>query len=85
MFDKVLMMFLYRLIQDRELQLYDGRRLLSHDRYDELVCHLGEERLEQSGVLRIHPAFRVIVLAEPPGKSYIHLLYLSNHSNWAAK
>ena len=28
--------FLYRLIHDRELTLFDGTRLLRHDKYDRL-------------------------------------------------
>ncbi|VVC90828.1 unnamed protein product [Leptidea sinapis] len=58
---------LHRLIHDRELQLHDGTRLLRHDRYDELVASgLTPHDLEQSGVRRIHPAFRIVALAEPP-------------------
>lgn len=60
---------LQRLVHDRELQLYDGRRLLSADRYDALVSELGEAKLVESGILRIHPSFRIIALAEPPGGS----------------
>ncbi|KAI8437077.1 hypothetical protein MSG28_010437 [Choristoneura fumiferana] len=58
---------LHRLVHDRELQLHDGKRLLRHDRYDELVVSGHSEReLQASGVLRIHPAFRIVALAEPP-------------------
>lgn len=59
---------IYRLAYDRELQLYDGRRLLSADRYDALVSELGEAKIIEAGILRIHPSFRIIALAEPPGK-----------------
>ncbi|CAG9103041.1 unnamed protein product [Plutella xylostella] len=56
-----------RLVHDRELQLHDGTRLLRHDRYDELIASgISEQRLEESGVKRIHPAFRIVALAEPP-------------------
>ncbi|XP_075977606.1 von Willebrand factor A domain-containing protein c12.2 [Anticarsia gemmatalis] len=58
---------LHRLVHDRELQLHDGTRLLRHDRYDELVkSGVSEQQLEQNGVRRIHPAFRIVALAEPP-------------------
>ncbi|XP_045536521.1 von Willebrand factor A domain-containing protein 8 [Papilio machaon] len=58
---------LHRLVHDRELQLHDGTRLLRHDRYDELLATgLTREELEDSGVKRIHPAFRMVALAEPP-------------------
>uniref|UniRef100_A0A1B6BXM8 VWFA domain-containing protein n=1 Tax=Clastoptera arizonana TaxID=38151 RepID=A0A1B6BXM8_9HEMI len=57
---------LQRLIHDRELQLYDGHRLIRHDRYDDLAATLGCDKLKESGILRIHPSFRIIALAEPP-------------------
>lgn len=54
-------------MHDRELQLYDGKRLLRHDKYDELLCDgLTADQLDAKGILRIHPSFRVIALAEPP-------------------
>nr|CAD7197515.1 unnamed protein product [Timema douglasi] len=58
----------HRLVHDRELQLHDGQRLIRHDRYDDLKTQhsLSDEQLRQSGVLRIHPSFRMVALAEPP-------------------
>ncbi|XP_050079027.1 von Willebrand factor A domain-containing protein 8 [Anopheles maculipalpis] len=56
---------LHRLVHDRELQLYDGRRLLSHDRYDRLQAAQPDQDLKTRGMLRIHPGFRIIALAEP--------------------
>nr|CAD7437743.1 unnamed protein product [Timema bartmani] len=58
----------HRLVHDRELQLHDGQRLIRHDRYDDLKTqnNLSDEQLRQSGVLRIHPSFRMVALAEPP-------------------
>ncbi|KAI5717390.1 hypothetical protein M8J77_005124 [Diaphorina citri] len=58
---------LQRLVHDRELQLYDGTRLLRHDRYDALL----ESKQGQSipGVLRIHPDFRILATAESPSSS----------------
>ncbi|XP_045483883.1 von Willebrand factor A domain-containing protein 8 [Pieris rapae] len=58
---------LHRLVHDRELQLHDGTRLIRHDRYDELIASgMSPKQLEESGVKRIHPAFRIVALAEPP-------------------
>ncbi|KAL4703226.1 hypothetical protein ACJJTC_012985 [Scirpophaga incertulas] len=58
---------LHRLVHDRELQLHDGTRLLRHDRYEELLASgLSEHHLEGSGIKKIHPAFRIVALAEPP-------------------
>ncbi|RLU26772.1 hypothetical protein DMN91_000569 [Ooceraea biroi] len=59
---------LHRLIHDRELQLHDGKRLVRADRYDEIKKTYGksDEEMRERGVLRIHPAFRLVALAEPP-------------------
>ncbi|XP_034832345.1 von Willebrand factor A domain-containing protein 8 [Maniola hyperantus] len=58
---------LHRLVHDRELQLHDGTRLLRYDRYDDLLASgLTQQELEESNVKRIHPAFRIVALAEPP-------------------
>lgn len=58
---------IFRLIHDREVQLYDGTRLLRHDRYDQLLANGSTvEALNSKGVVRIHPSFRMIALAEPP-------------------
>jgi von Willebrand factor A domain-containing protein 8 len=39
-----------------------------HDRYDEMKekHKMSDEDLASAGVLRIHPSFRMIALAEPP-------------------
>lgn len=57
----------FRLIQDRDLQLHDGTRLLRSDRYDKLAKKLGVDVMDKSNIIRVHPAFRIIALAEPPG------------------
>jgi len=58
---------LRRLIQDRELELLDGTRLLNHDKYDSLMAELHKKQIKpESKVFRIHPAFRIIATAEPP-------------------
>lgn len=59
---------LHRLIHDRELQLFDGTRLLRQDRFEEIVETTGQsaEELKGKGIHPIHPAFRIVALAEPP-------------------
>ncbi|KAF3429906.1 hypothetical protein E2986_02885 [Frieseomelitta varia] len=59
---------LHRLVHDRELQLHDGKRLVRADRYDEIKekHSKSDAELQESGVLRIHPSFRIIALAESP-------------------
>lgn len=60
--------FCCRLIHDRELQLYDGSRLLRADRYDAFKdkSSLSDEDMLAKGLYRIHPSFRIVALAEPP-------------------
>ncbi|XP_039451313.1 von Willebrand factor A domain-containing protein 8 [Culex pipiens pallens] len=61
---------LHRLVHDREMQLYDGRRLMRHDRYDRLLeMGFSNEELTTRGILRIDPAFRIIAMAEPHQKT----------------
>ncbi|XP_037343972.2 von Willebrand factor A domain-containing protein 8 [Pungitius pungitius] len=59
---------LSRLLHDRELDLYDGTRLLRWDRYQTLKEQLqfSDEQLKERSVFPIHPSFRVLALAEPP-------------------
>lgn len=58
---------LHRLIHDREMQLYCGKRLMSQEKYDELLQGgLTVQELEENRVYAIHPAFRIVALAEPP-------------------
>ncbi|ELK10026.1 hypothetical protein PAL_GLEAN10015259 [Pteropus alecto] len=56
------------LIHDRELSLYDGSRLLRKDRYMRLKeeLQMSDEQLQKRSIFPIHPAFRIIALAEPP-------------------
>lgn len=68
---------IFRLVHDREIQLYDGTRLIKHDSYDQLLSN-GQtvEELEKNGIYRIHPSFRIFALAEPPsGKFYSFFLH----------
>lgn len=59
---------LHRLIHDRELQLYDGTRLLQQGRYEEVKNVTGktDDDMNESKIFPIHPSFRIIALAEPP-------------------
>ncbi|XP_047456688.1 von Willebrand factor A domain-containing protein 8 [Mugil cephalus] len=59
---------LSRLLHDRELDLYDGTRLLRWDRYQTLKEELqfSDEQLQERSIFPIHPSFRVLALAEPP-------------------
>eukprot|EP01134_Creolimax_fragrantissima_P006850 CFRG6850T1 len=59
---------LQRLIDDRELSLYDGTRLIRHDRYEHLMKQSGldEKGMSDAGIFAIHPSFRIVALAEPP-------------------
>ncbi|XP_025833550.1 von Willebrand factor A domain-containing protein 8 [Agrilus planipennis] len=59
---------LHRLVHDRELQLYDGKRLISSEKYDKIKENYGlsDEQLHESGILKIHSGFQIIALGEPP-------------------
>ena len=57
---------LYQLMYDRELQLFDGTRLVSPQRFDALRASMSEAELEAAGIRSVHPSFRVLALATPP-------------------
>ncbi|KAM6934858.1 von Willebrand factor A domain-containing protein 8 [Xenentodon cancila] len=59
---------LSRLLHDRELDLYDGTKLLRWDRYQTLKqqLQLSDQQLQERSVFPVHPSFRVLALAEPP-------------------
>lgn len=68
----------------REIHLPDGRRLLRHDRYDHVMRQQqlksprskGNSAIsvqEDSTVLRVHPAFRVVALGTPPDRDNLWL------------
>jgi von Willebrand factor A domain-containing protein 8 len=56
---------LSRLCFDRELDLPDGTRLLRHDLFDALRLSSSAFELPRK-VLRIHPSFRILALANAP-------------------
>ncbi|XP_063587792.1 von Willebrand factor A domain-containing protein 8-like [Penaeus indicus] len=59
---------LHRLIHDREMQLYDGTRLLHHEKYEAIKNKEGltDINMQDKGIHPIHPSFRIVALAEPP-------------------
>ncbi|KAK7499225.1 hypothetical protein BaRGS_00009485, partial [Batillaria attramentaria] len=59
---------LHRLMSERELQLFDGTRLVGADRYQTIKEETGlsETELTERNILPIHPSFRIVGLAEPP-------------------
>ena len=56
------------LVHDSLLTLPNGKQLMHHTRYDAIKAEhaLSDEDLAGSGVLRIHPSFRLVALATPP-------------------
>lgn len=57
----------FRLIHDREVQLYDGTRLVGSDSYDQMISSgRSAKELTENRIFRIHPSFRIVALAEPP-------------------
>lgn len=64
----LLFSFHSRLIHDREMQLYDGTRLLHHEKYEAIKSKEGltDSDMQGKGIHPIHPSFRIVALAEPP-------------------
>lgn len=61
------MSILHRLVHDRELHLFDGSRLIRDDKFEDLkALGMTDEELNSKRIFRIHPAFRIVALAEPP-------------------
>ncbi|KAF5289201.1 hypothetical protein FQR65_LT00087 [Abscondita terminalis] len=58
---------LHRLVHDRELQLHDGRRMISSEKFDALKkkFNKSDQDLFSNGIIKIHPDFRIIGLGEP--------------------
>lgn len=59
---------LLRLVDERELALFDGEQLVSPARHAALLArHAGDEAaLARRRIGRVHPAFRLLCLAAPP-------------------
>lgn len=58
----------FRLIQDREITLFDGTRFVRHDRYQHMITHLhmSRELLQSRRIFPVHLHFRIIAIAGPP-------------------
>jgi MoxR-like ATPase len=58
---------LQALMSDREIVLPDGRKLLGHDKYQELSeqTDLSFGQLRQRNVFPIHPSFRLVAVGKP--------------------
>jgi MoxR-like ATPase len=59
---------LNQLTQDREISLHDGTRLVSSETFAEMLSEqkISPAELNAKGIIEIHPAFKIIALAEPP-------------------
>lgn len=59
---------LHRLVHDRELQLYDGTRLVSETKYEQMKEANGfyDEEMKVKSIFPIKDSFRIVALAEPP-------------------
>jgi hypothetical protein len=57
-----------RLINERELAMFDGSSFVCPERYAEMQSRLGlsEAELTARGIFLVHPAFRILALANPP-------------------
>ncbi len=57
---------LNNLLENREMQLDDGRFLVSHKRFAELLkAGTSEEELQRNKIVSVHPDFRVVALGIP--------------------
>eukprot|EP01047_Picozoa_sp_COSAG01_P017994 COSAG01_NODE_965_length_12401_cov_3.496098_7_plen_426_part_00 len=59
---------LLRLIEDREITLFDGSRYVKPERFLAMQQELGmsAQLLAQKGIFCVHPSFRILALATPP-------------------
>ena len=69
------LLFFFSLVHEREAQLFDGSRILRHDRYDALqkILKCSDEAMAEKKLLKIHKNFRIVALAEPPNSTGIML------------
>lgn len=72
---------IHSLVHDREVHLYDGQRLVTQDRYNEIKKEndLSDEQMVSSKILKIHPSFRIIALAESTRKGIKKVLFVKVH------
>jgi hypothetical protein len=59
---------LLRLVEDREITLYDGTRYVRYDRYERMQSELGLDvaTLASRRIFPVHPSFRLLAMANPP-------------------
>jgi len=57
-----------RLCHDRDIELFDGSRLMRWDRYDTTKqnAHFTDDQMAAQQMFRIHESFRIIAVGEPP-------------------
>ncbi|CAI4226062.1 unnamed protein product [Auanema sp. JU1783] len=65
---------LNNLLENREMQLDDGRFLMHHEKYDELSQKYSAEELVKMGLERVSPDFHVIALGLPVPRFAGHTL-----------
>lgn len=78
---------LQRLVQDREIDLADGVKLLAQHKYDEILKekqHADASITELANVFPIHPSFRIIAIAEsePSSKAKTAAMDRESTSAW---
>lgn len=61
---------IHSLVHDRDIQLYDGKRLVRHDRYEEIKKrnNMTDEDMSSSQILKVHPSFRIVAIADSQTK-----------------
>lgn len=73
--------FCSSLVHEREAQLFDGTRILRHDRFETLQKALGcsDKAMVEKRILKVHKNFRIIALAEPPSSSGVFSFFYAEH------
>lgn len=73
---------LFRLIEDRELNLFDGTLFVSPEKYKHLQIKFGdkwEQEFKQRKIEMIHPSFRILATASPPKRDNPWLTHQAMH------
>ncbi|KAK6644124.1 hypothetical protein RUM43_000391 [Polyplax serrata] len=70
---------IHSLVHDRDIQLYDGKRLVRHDRYEEIKKrnNMTDEDMSSSQILKVHPSFRIVAIADSQTKGVAAPKWLS--------
>lgn len=66
---------LQSLIYDREIALFDGTRLVHHERYTTMRAKASEKQLTEKRIFPVHASFRIIgtLFGFHSTLSYLHL------------